>query len=129
MTKSMSRYGDSLIKLYLFSRLLILRTRGLVVISNCTFKSPKIIILLNKVLHTSNKNENSPMNLESVSWLFLLGGGLHKQKKLMSPEVSVIDSRITLNDWWRKENVAVIDIRLHRHLLYTTAMPTPRDSC
>ena len=42
-------------------------------------------------------------------------------------EVSVIDSRITSNDWWWKENVAVIDIRLDRHL-YSTVMPPPRDS-
>ena len=46
----------------------------------------------------------------------------------MFPEVSVIDSPITLNDWRQKENVAVIDIRLDRHLFYTTAMPPPGDS-
>ena len=46
----------------------------------------------------------------------------------MFPEVSVIDSRITSYDWWLNVNVAVIDIRSDRHLLYTTAMPPPRDS-
>ena len=46
----------------------------------------------------------------------------------MFPEVSVIDSRIISNVWWWKENVAVMDIRLDRHLLYTTTMPPPRDS-
>ena len=53
---------------------------------------------------------------------FLLGGGLYKQKKLMFPEDSVIESRITSND------VAVIHNRLDKHLLYTIAMPPPRDS-
>ena len=68
--------------------------------SKCTIKSPKIILLLDNVLHTSNKNENSLMKLESVSWLFLLGGGQYIHKNLMFPEVSVIESRITSNDWW-----------------------------
>ena len=86
------------------------------------------MLLLDNVLHRSNKNENSLKKLESVSCLFLRGGGLYKRKKLMLPEVSAIDSRITSNDWWPKENVAVIDIRLGRHLLDTTAMPPPRDS-
>ena len=78
--------------------MLIFRPRGLVGISKCTFKSPRVILC--KVLHTSNKNDNSLKEHESVSWLFLLGGGLCKQKKLMSSEVSVIDSHITLNDQW-----------------------------
>ena len=61
-------------------------TRGLVGISKCTFKSPKIILLLDNVLQWSNKNEKSLKKHESVSWLILLGGGLSKQKKLMFPE-------------------------------------------
>ena len=69
-------------------------------ISMCTFMFPSITLLLDVVLHRSNKNDNSLKKLESVSWLFLLGGSLHKQKKLMFPEVGVIVSCITLNDWW-----------------------------
>ena len=54
----------------------------LVGMSKCTFKSPKIIPLLDKVLHRSNKNEKSQKKHEVVSWLFPLGVGLHKQKKV-----------------------------------------------
>ena len=68
------------------------------------------MLLLDNALHRSNKNEKSLMKLESVSWLFLLGGCLYKEKTLMFPEVSVIDSRITSNDCWGKENVAVMDM-------------------
>ena len=55
-------------------------TRGLVGISKSTSKSPKIILLLDKVLHKSNKNENSLKKHESVSLLFLLDGDLYRQK-------------------------------------------------
>ena len=92
-----------MIDLYLFSRLLIFRTRGLVSISKCTFMSTfmfTFMLLIDNVLHRSNKNENSLKKHESVSWLFLLDGGLYRQNKLMLPEVSVIYSLITLNDWW-----------------------------
>ena len=90
--------------------------------------SPKIILLLDSVLHRSNNNESSPRTHEPDSWIFLLVGDLYRQKKFIFTEVSVIHSRITSNDKWRKENVAVIDIRLDRHLLYTTAIPPPRES-
>ena len=62
--------------------------------------SPKIMLLLDNVLHRSNKNENSQKKHESVSWLIRLDGGLYKQNNLMYPEVSVIDSLIISNDWW-----------------------------
>ena len=44
--------------------------------------SPMIILMLDNVLHRSNKNVNSLKKHDSVSWLFLLGGGLQKQKKV-----------------------------------------------
>ena len=56
--------------------------------------------MLVEVLNRSNKNDNSLKKHESISWLFLHGGCRYKQKKLIFAEVSVIDSRITLNERW-----------------------------
>ena len=80
--------------------------------------SPRIILLLDKVFHISNENKNSIEKHESVILLFLPGGGLYKQKKLIFLEDSVIDSRITSNDWWAKENITVMGIRLVSVVVY-----------